>query len=343
MSKSLEPINVSAGCEFMVCRMVKNDGASREFEVKKPVIATKDFSKFIETININDGIILNITNMPKGFEFDVNVRCEGNPICIGCHLAGDMLYIEDGNPDPIHYTKDTVFITKAFHYLATKRNADSLKGFGILFYPGAEKLIFGDSAPLMKDKYRALFDDFGKFVTEHYKAPLYLKAIAESIVNCKLVSHKREFYIRSKAIEFLNCIFSEYMMRSERGAEATVLQPGEVKKIKMLRDYINSNMDRSLTISQLSKMSGLNDCKLKAGFKEVYGTTIHRYITSEKMSKAKLMLETGRYSVSEIAWDIGYTNVSHFIKSFKKCYRVTPGQMLIQIKNDISRHEISHI
>jgi len=343
LRSTLKPVEISTDHGLLVCRNISNDGTSKEFEVKRPVIKTQDLSKYVETINITDGAILNITDAPADLLFNLELKSEPPSICIGCHLSGDMVYIEEGRGEPIYFKEESMFISKMsvpFH--ATKRTTGRLRSMSVMFYPGAEKLMFGESVSLLKDRYSTLFDTNSHFSMEQHTLSPFVKALAESIANCNLKSHKREFYMKSKAMELLNYIFSEYMIKSGMEVSKSVLQPGEVKKIRNLREYLNTNINTAPSINELSKITGLNDCKLKAGFKEVFGTTIYGYIKAEKMSRAKIMLETGRYSVSEIAWDIGYTNVSHFIKAFKKYYCVTPGQMLIQIKNDISRHEINH-
>jgi len=331
-----------ADYKSLMCKDINSDGTFNEFEVRKPLFTSKELSKYIETVNLTEGAILNITKIPANLKFNGGLKCKKIPISIGCHITGDMVYQERGGKE-LHFTDDTLYISKVSpRCRGVKRSDNCFASIGIMFYPGSERLIFGNSLSLLKERYRVLFKDDGHFGIEKHRMSPFIKALVGSIMNCSLTSHKREFYMRSKGIEFLNYVFSEYMIKDGSGVNKSVLQPGEADKIKGLKEYLNSHMDSSPTINEMSKITGLNDCKLKAGFKEVFGTTIYGYIKAEKMSRAKVMLETGRYSVSEIAWDIGYTNVSHFIKAFKKHYCVTPGQMLVQIKSDISRHEIKH-
>lgn len=40
------------------------------------------------------------------------------------------------------------------------------------------------------------------------------------------------------------------------------------------------------------------------------------------------LLESGRYKAKDVAWMVGYTNVSHFIDAFRKHYGLTPGECL---------------
>jgi AraC-like DNA-binding protein len=57
------------------------------------------------------------------------------------------------------------------------------------------------------------------------------------------------------------------------------------------------------------------------------------------MEKAREMLDSGKYSVSDAAWDLGYTNVSHFIELFRRHYGITPGKFLSE-RRSLFRSEL---
>jgi len=108
------------------------------------------------------------------------------------------------------------------------------------------------------------------------------------------------------------------------------LRPYELRSVMTAGKLITENLISPLTVAELSKATGLNPSKLQKGFREMFGTTVYGFINTKRMEKAKLMLKSGRYSVSDTAWDLGYTNVSHFIKLFSRHYGITPGQFLTQ-------------
>jgi AraC-like DNA-binding protein len=78
------------------------------------------------------------------------------------------------------------------------------------------------------------------------------------------------------------------------------------------------------TIKQLADRVGLNEYRLKAGFKEVYGNTVYGYVMDTRLNHARRMLDQGRLRVNEVAFEIGYQNPSHFIAAFKRKFGVTP-------------------
>ena len=84
-------------------------------------------------------------------------------------------------------------------------------------------------------------------------------------------------------------------------------------------------MDNPCTLVELSHKVGINDFKLKKGFKQLYGTTVYEFLVDARMEKAKLLLLETETSIHEIAFVTGYKNLSSFITAFKKKMGYSPG------------------
>jgi AraC family transcriptional activator of pyochelin receptor len=101
-------------------------------------------------------------------------------------------------------------------------------------------------------------------------------------------------------------------------------QKENVTKVRDAKEYLISDLQDSPTIKALAKHVALNEHNLKTGFKEIYGKTIHAFVKDYKMSKARELILKREFQIAEIADQLGYTNVSHFIDAFKKKFGVTP-------------------
>lgn len=74
----------------------------------------------------------------------------------------------------------------------------------------------------------------------------------------------------------------------------------------------------------LSRKIGLNDYKLKAGFKAMFGTTVFGYLREKRLEKALLLLQQGEMNVTETSSAVGYSNTSYFAEGFREKYGVNP-------------------
>lgn len=88
--------------------------------------------------------------------------------------------------------------------------------------------------------------------------------------------------------------------------------------------YINDNYKSQAIVSELSSKLFFSRNYISALFKKDTGTTISRYITEVRLCKAKQLLLGTSLSISEIALDTGYFDISHFSRVFKEEYGDSP-------------------
>lgn len=109
-------------------------------------------------------------------------------------------------------------------------------------------------------------------------------------------------------------------------------------EIKLSRDDINRVMEvealltqdvfkPSPFISELAKMVHISETKLKNDFKSVYGMPIYQYFQKARMNAAKEVLQTGKYSIKQVAQEMGYINLSNFSIAFRKEFGMLPSQI----------------
>lgn len=96
------------------------------------------------------------------------------------------------------------------------------------------------------------------------------------------------------------------------------------ERIRMAKDYVKMNINRSVTRSEVAEYLHLNEEYFSRLFKKYTGYTFKDYEMMERIEIAKYMLEKSRFSVSIIASKVGYDNFSHFSKVFKKYTDQTP-------------------
>lgn len=95
-----------------------------------------------------------------------------------------------------------------------------------------------------------------------------------------------------------------------------------------LHEYVVTRLDRKLkNISVISKAVGGSESKIKAIFKKNYGETIYNYHKRKRLEKAYMLLRDTSLPINEIAEECGFIEFSHFSRSFKKEYGVTPSRV----------------
>ncbi len=107
-------------------------------------------------------------------------------------------------------------------------------------------------------------------------------------------------------------------------AVPVVLMRRDLERLEQARVVLGSTYRNPPKIGELSRMVGLNRTKLKAGFRQRYGTTVCRYIRSQRMNHAYRALRDGSCNVTEAAGLVGYSSLSAFSAAFKDEFDVSP-------------------
>ena len=102
------------------------------------------------------------------------------------------------------------------------------------------------------------------------------------------------------------------------------LSKQDIALIQQARTILDENFDKHITIPQLARQTGINEAKLKEGFRELFGYSIHTCILQLRLQKAQELLLTTDMSVTDITYVIGYSHVTHFTSLFKKEIGMTP-------------------
>ena len=102
------------------------------------------------------------------------------------------------------------------------------------------------------------------------------------------------------------------------------------EKISKAREVLLQHIGEPLTIKELSRKVAINECYLKKGFKELFGTTIFDFYQSQRMEHAKYLLYEKGLSVTEVSLMLGYSSISHFSTAFKKHTGIKPCELLLR-------------
>ena len=100
-------------------------------------------------------------------------------------------------------------------------------------------------------------------------------------------------------------------------------------KIVRAREILLEHIGEPLTIKELSRKVAINECYLKKGFKEMFGTTIFDFYQSQRMEHARYLLYEKGLSVTEVSIMLGYSSISHFSTAFKKHTGLKPCELLL--------------
>jgi AraC family transcriptional regulator len=96
--------------------------------------------------------------------------------------------------------------------------------------------------------------------------------------------------------------------------------------LRRLNEYVADNLDRPISLDDLSNVTGLSKRHFIRAFAESAGQTPHRYLVLQRIEKAKQLLVSSTGSITEIGLAVGFSHAQHFSNKFKALTGLTPSR-----------------
>jgi AraC-like DNA-binding protein len=158
-----------------------------------------------------------------------------------------------------------------------------------------------------------------------------LQKIVDEIVNESVDESFKLFFLRVKTEELVCRLLMELEKRDEKHLVA--LNIHDIQKIYKVKDQILEHLETPPVIKELAVYTSMSASKLKRLFKQIFGNSIFSYYQEFRMKEAARLLKEEKLSVTDVGYQIGFTNLSHFSKVFYEHIGMKPKQYSRSICN----------
>jgi AraC family transcriptional regulator len=112
----------------------------------------------------------------------------------------------------------------------------------------------------------------------------------------------------------------------------TLFAKGGISKARLQRvlDFIHENSHADLRLQDLAQVAEMSVFHFARLFRATVGMSPHRYLTEERLRRAKSLLHLGTRTVAEIAAEIGFSSTGHLSRAFRRYVGVSPTEWLRQ-------------
>ncbi|MGB3617207.1 MAG: AraC family transcriptional regulator [Catalinimonas sp.] len=145
----------------------------------------------------------------------------------------------------------------------------------------------------------------------------------------------RKAFVESRCLELFSHQVQQYNDDQLGSRRQVVLRQHDVSKLRLAREALLEDLRNPPTIPQLALRVGINEQKLKSGFKSLFQTTINQYLRDHRLERARLLLAEGTRNVEETMHEIGYVNRGYFARRFKEKYGVLPTDFLKTLRTEV--------
>ncbi|GHN02273.1 AraC family transcriptional regulator [Cytophagales bacterium WSM2-2] len=150
--------------------------------------------------------------------------------------------------------------------------------------------------------------------------------VLQNLLQCPYSDALKQTYLDIKAHELLLLCLTKNSTGTG-GAIKGLLHKSDIEKIHTVKDHIIHHLDNPGTLKDIAHMIGINEFKLKQGFKRIFNTTVFGMLFEERMQKAQQLLSDTEMTIEEISAVAGYKNHSNFTSAFKKRFGYPPNAL----------------
>jgi AraC-like DNA-binding protein len=207
---------------------------------------------------------------------------------------------------------------------------------GMMMYPSGEEIFavsllarnqFYDQLPFREDCARchnSACRSLADALMKPMKTSAQIHNLFSQIVENRLDDQLQPVFLEGAAKMILSILWQNNVVIPLKGRRTCDYCSADQRAIQAAGNLLTSCFENPPTICELSRLVGLNEYKLKNGFREMFGKTIYEHVRELRMSNAKDLLEDDNLSISQVAYKVGYINTSHFARAFRKKYGLNP-------------------
>lgn len=151
-----------------------------------------------------------------------------------------------------------------------------------------------------------------------------MQVVLHQILNCPYKGPLKQMYLEGKVLELATLQFSQFTEQDGLTSSSLVLKPDDVERLHQAKTILTQQFDQPPSLITLARQVGLNDCKLKQGFRQLFGATVFGYLRDYRLERARLLLIEDWLSVQQVAHTVGYAQSNYFAKAFKRKFGVSP-------------------
>ncbi|ACB01136.1 MULTISPECIES: AraC family transcriptional regulator [Cyanophyceae] len=149
-----------------------------------------------------------------------------------------------------------------------------------------------------------------------------IQLVLQQILNCQYQGVTKQLYLEGKILELISLQIDQLDQTHRKSSPK--LPNKDIDCIYEASEILLQRLSTPPSLTELAKLVGINDRKLKQGFREVFGTTVFGYLRDRRLEQAQELLLSGQMQVKDAAKTVGYASPTSFNTAFRKKFGIAP-------------------
>ena len=187
-----------------------------------------------------------------------------------------------------------------------------------------DKRLYLDFEPAGWGKYFKPFDDGHLQFENLIRDPKLNFCLEELCEEMKNAAVGFELAVKAGVLKLFAILFRGYVV-----GESSLLSENNERysRIKPAMELMKKRMSEKISLKELASSCNVSEAHFCRMFKELCGRSPMQYLLELRLGRVAKLLKTTEKSVSEIAWESGFDDVSYLCRRFREKYGVTPSKL----------------
>ncbi|WP_374163624.1 helix-turn-helix domain-containing protein [Arcticibacter sp. MXS-1] len=172
-----------------------------------------------------------------------------------------------------------------------------------------------------QQRFSYLFDAERTLWIEEFMSP-EIAVLVDEVMHCAREPILADSFYRLKCLTMLYHLFNNLSYREPIGHQQ--MNANEIDAVYRVRNAMTASLDKPLSLDELTRLSGMNELKLRKFFTQVFGKGLYDYHQHLRMSEAARLLKEDKLNVSEAGYRLGFSNLSYFGRLFEEHHGIKP-------------------
>jgi AraC-like DNA-binding protein len=175
-----------------------------------------------------------------------------------------------------------------------------------------------------------------RYYTQVCQTTVAMQTVLQQILHCPFQELAQQMYLEGKLWELVALHLTQ-ALNANAIPEPKLLRSEDIEQIHYAKELLVARLEHPPSLMELARLAGINDHKLKVGFRACFGTTVFGYLHDYRMERSRQLLESGDLNIAEAARQVGFVNRSHFAIAFRKKFGVNPREY----RQSVLNHKVS--
>nr|WP_319397968.1 AraC family transcriptional regulator [uncultured Carboxylicivirga sp.] len=161
----------------------------------------------------------------------------------------------------------------------------------------------------------------------HTQLPIEMERLLTELYEFNSGIFGKNTMVLSRGLELFTMLLNSIKQLLEKD-ELHGLHIDDYNRLLLIKKEMLDNIEGKINVEEIAKQFAISKSKLQRDFKTLFDISVYQFFAQAKMDEAYRRLKTGKFTVMQVGYDLGYNSIPKFSIMFKKNKGINPSDVI---------------